>query len=291
MHKSRLVLGTVQLGMDYGVNNAHGVPSRDEAFAILDAALAGGINTFDTAASYGAAEDILGAWITERGAKDVHVITKIRGDDPEGIRAEIQSSLKRLRIDRLDGCLFHDTKALHRTDSVDSLREAATKGLTSHIGASVYDEADARHALELDMQYVQVPYNALDQRLDRDDFFSAAKEKGVTVFARSPFLQGLLLMDPKRLLAHLSHTRPYLERFIEIAKRRELSQLAAAFGFSYLHCRAEHIVFGVDSLAQLKEILDVAGRTPSAPAPWIDELAATFKDVDRSVVDPRLWKK
>ena len=288
MHNSRLVLGTVQLGMDYGVNNAHGAPSTDEAFAILDAASVGGINTFDTAASYGAAEDILGEWISARGLKnDMHVITKIKGDD---VTSEVAGSLARLRIERLDGCLLHAPENMYDANILNSLHEAKKTGSTSHIGVSVYDETDALHALERGMDYIQVPYNAFDQRLDQGNFFSSAKDKGVTIFARSPFLQGLLLMDPKKLPPHLSHARPYLETFAEIAQRHGLTRLSAAFGFAYLHCRADHIVFGVESLAQLKEILEVAGKM-SAPAPWVDELAAAFKDVDRSVVDPRLWKK
>jgi len=50
---SALSLGTVQLGLSYGINNADGKPSQETANAILNAALEGGINTLDTAAAYG----------------------------------------------------------------------------------------------------------------------------------------------------------------------------------------------------------------------------------------------
>lgn len=93
MNKSRLVLGTAQLGMKYGIANTSGAPAKDEAFAILDAALEGGINTFDTAAAYGESEGVLGAWIGSRAAKkDIYIITKIAGDDPATMRREIEAS-------------------------------------------------------------------------------------------------------------------------------------------------------------------------------------------------------
>ena len=47
--KNRFVLGTVQLGMKYGLFNNHGQPNKEESFDILDTALAFGVNTFDTA--------------------------------------------------------------------------------------------------------------------------------------------------------------------------------------------------------------------------------------------------
>ena len=82
---SRLMLGTAQLGMPYGVANAQGQPTYRDAVEIIDAALAGGINGFDTAAGYGNSEDILGRVLRELDALDrVTVVTKVRHlDDAE----------------------------------------------------------------------------------------------------------------------------------------------------------------------------------------------------------------
>ena len=60
---SRLSLGTVQLGLTYGVNKNHGKPSEEEAFAILNTALDGGVNCLDTAAAYGDSEVVIGKWL------------------------------------------------------------------------------------------------------------------------------------------------------------------------------------------------------------------------------------
>ena len=290
MKRSRLVLGTVQLGMNYGVANTRAAPTKKEAFAILDAALEGGINTFDTAAAYGNSEEVLGSWIKAREQKEaVSIVTKIKGNDAGAIREEIENSLLRLQIPKLDGCLLHTPQNMYKADVMNSLKEIKKAGLASNIGVSVYDEGDALHALGLDMDYVQVPYNAFNQRLDRMDFFARAKAKGVTVFARSPFLQGLLLMKSEQLPPHLVNARPYLEQFTEIAKRHDLSQLEAALGFAYLNCRADHIVFGVDTAVQLKEITSALERLSAEHAPWIDEIVSAFQIMDRTITDPSLW--
>ncbi len=297
MGKSRLVLGTVQLGMAYGVNNTHGVPTKDEAFTILDAAHAGGINTFDTAQAYGTAEDRMGEWIAARSlAGKIFVVSKLKpnvleehtgSDVGDIVRTEIQESLMRLRLTHLDGYLLHTPQYLKDDNVLKALRTAKEEDLVHNIGVSIYDEADALHAVELGLDYVQVPYNAFDQRLDKTDFFERAKKNGVTVFARSPFLQGLLLMQPEKLPPHLSEARPHLEKFIEIAKRHGLSQLEAALIFVH-HSRADHIVFGAETEEQLSQILGIMKDAASA-SELVKEIEDGFQGIDKSIVTPSLW--
>ncbi|MDP3646365.1 MAG: aldo/keto reductase [bacterium] len=303
MNRLKLVLGTVQLGMRYGLNNSTGQPDDKESFAILDAALSHGIEVFDTAWAYGTAEDVLGKWIKSRDVgKKIRVISKMKphilDEYPTGtnvtdiVRSEIEKSLGRLGIGHLDGYLLHMPEYIYKDDVVVGLQKAKEAGLVKNIGVSIYDEPEALSALELGMDYIQVPYNILDQRLDTTDFFQEAKERGTKVFARSPFLQGLLLRDPERLPPHLSGARQILEHFIAIIRRYNISQLEASLLFSHLHCPADHIVFGVKTRSQLDEIIAIIDRAPSIKnAPWITEIVDAFKHTDRSIVNPRLWKK
>lgn len=298
--KNKLVLGTVQLGMKYGLNNAHDQPTREESFSILDAALAGGIDTFDTAWAYSTAEEVLGAWIRERAlAGKVRVISKMKphalNEHPDGakasevVRMELEKSLKRLNLESLDGYLFHSPHYIYLKHMVEGMRQAKAEGLVKHIGVSVYDEAEALQAAELSADYVQVPYNAFDQRLDATDFFDIAKKNKVTVFARSPFLQGLLLMRPDELPEHLAGLRPQLEQFIAIATRHNLTQAEAALRFAFAACRADHIVFGVDTRVQLEE--DVSVKASSSDHELATEIRDAFKNLNRGAINPSLWSK
>lgn len=299
--RNKFVLGTVQLGTRYGINNATGQPSRDESFAILDTAFSAGIDTFDTARSYGDAEGMIGGWIRSRSmAGKVKVISKMRPkvlEDRSGgvavadiVCAEIRESLERLHIDRLDGYLLHTPEHVYRDDVLDGLRRAKREGLVEHIGISIYDEPEALEATRCGLDYVQIPYNVFDQRLDRTDFFELAEKAGMVTFARSPFLQGLLLMEPNRIPPHLAHARPLVEKFVEIAQRHRLSPLEATLVFAY-RSRASYVVFGAETSTQLKEILAIGERLPSMNTNCIEEIREAFPTVDRAIVNPSLWNR
>lgn len=299
--KNKFVLGTVQFGTSYGINNTTGQPSLEEAFATLDAAFAAGVRTLDTARSYGTSEDVIGQWIRARGlAGEVNVISKMRPKAlesyPEGtsvsdiIRSEIRESLRHLGIGHLDGYLLHTPEHVYRDDILEGLREAKRDGLVDHIGISVYDEPEALEAVHRGLDYVQIPYNAFDQRLDKTDFFDLARKAGTVTFARSPFLKGLLLMEPERIPPHLAQARPLVERFVEIAGKYGLSPVEAALLFSF-RSKASYVVFGAETSAQVKEILAIGERLPSLDVACVEELRKAFPNVDRAIVNPSLWER
>src|SRR3978361_2459000 len=111
---SNLDFGPLVLG-----GNTFGWTSdRDESFAVLDAFVAAGGRSIDTADVYGAwvpgnkggeSEEILGEWIKSRGHRDgVVIATKVfslatrPGLSPANIRAAVDDSLKRLQTDHID---------------------------------------------------------------------------------------------------------------------------------------------------------------------------------------------
>lgn len=298
---STLVLGTAQLGMVYGLNNSHGQPTIEEAFAILDAAYAAGITVFDTAYGYGTAENVLGSWIQARGMNDnVSVISKMKphvlNDYPDGtpasevVQRELKKSLARLHVKQLDGYLLHSPYYVYLAHVVTALRKVQEGGLVKRVGVSVYDEAEALQAVELGVDYVQAPYNVFDQRLDATAFFGHAKKNNITIFARSPFLQGVLLMRPEQLPKHLTYLRPYLEHFIDISARYHLSPLEAALFFVGARCPAARIVFGVETVHQLTQVVNAWGKQTSfRDHKWIPEMQEVFKNLNRGAINPSLW--
>lgn len=299
----KLVLGTVQLGMKYGMNNNSGQPTRKESFSILDKALASGIDTFDTAWAYGEAEDVLGEWIKKRSlAGKIHVISKMKphalNDYPDGtkssdiVQMELKKSLKRLNVDYLDGYLLHSPHYVYMTHVMDGLRKVKEAGLVKNIGVSVYNEPEALQVVELGVDYVQVPYNIFDQRLDATNFFKIAKKNKVAVFARSPFLQGLLLMDQSKLPTHLSYLKPYLHSFINLSKEFNLTPLEATLFFVKAECKADHIVFGVDNLEQLVQNIDIFNKPASSKNnDFIKKAKESFKNINNGAINPSLWSK
>lgn len=298
--KSRLILGTAQLGMDYGINNRAGQPPKSEAFSMLDAAFSRGINTFDTAQAYGNAEEILGEWIKSRSLSGaVYVISKMKSHALNGaasrteeVEVEIEKSLRRLQLDAMDGCLLHSPRDMDIPHIINGLRNAQKEGLVKHIGVSTYQEVDALRAVDLGFSYVQVPYNVFDQRLDATDFFERAEEHGTTVFARSPFLQGLMLMKPEDIPSHLATARPYVQRFIEVTARHQLSPLEASLLFVLSRPGIDHVVFGVDTRLQLGELCSIASRHADAglSKSLMSELRDVPHEIPYGIVNPSLWQ-
>ena len=83
----RLALGTVQLGLDYGISNARGRVPEQEAFAILDRAVANGVRLFDTAAAYGNSEAVLGRWLRSQD-DDLLLVSKLLPSPAQASPAE-----------------------------------------------------------------------------------------------------------------------------------------------------------------------------------------------------------
>jgi aryl-alcohol dehydrogenase-like predicted oxidoreductase len=71
---SKLGLGTVQFGLDYGISNKHGRPTSDEVVRILAVASRAGITVLDTAHDYGESESVLGSCLPSDHA--FRIVTK-----------------------------------------------------------------------------------------------------------------------------------------------------------------------------------------------------------------------
>ena len=103
---SRLAIGTVQFGQDYGITNNDGQVQINEVREILKFAKINNINTLDTASNYGNSEDILG----EVGVDGHHVITKTTSlkYGVNGVIKEFHNSLKKIKQSIVKGLLIHN---------------------------------------------------------------------------------------------------------------------------------------------------------------------------------------
>jgi len=312
--KIKLALGTVQLGIDYGINNKDGKPAKADALKILDTAYENGIRVFDTAVAYGEAEEILGEFISTRHlekkidviSKLSHIEVELEGNKNEmGSKKEIvseneiasimiskvRSSLMKLHLNQLDGLLLHDPKQIYDDKIMAAMKMIKSHGLTRNIGVSVYDEKDALNAVKRgDLNYVQVPYNVFDHHLDRTDFFETAKKNKVTVFARSPFLQGLFLMEPDNIPAYLKKAEEHLKRFDSIINKYGLTRKEAALLFAYHNPRINYVVFGIDNVAQLEQNIAIINKKIDF-SKCMRERKDSFDNIEKEITNPSLWKK
>ena len=285
----KLCLGTVQLGLNYGINNQiKRQPTKNEGYQILRTAYENGIEYLDTASAYGTAEELIG----ESGVLDngtMHVITKLDARVHSGFVDELKKSLRRFKQENIDGLLFHDTVNYYDNSQMAELQKVKDQGWVRHIGVSVYEPQDAlRIAEDGIVDYIQIPYNIFDQRLDCTDFFQLTQKNDIKVFARSSFLQGLILMEPNKIPEQLEEARVYVEKFRTIIYDYGFTITEAAMLFSYTHKGIYRVVFGVDTVEQLMDNLTIVKKADQFKE-CRTALIGITDGISERILNPSLW--
>ncbi|MCY4465478.1 MAG: aldo/keto reductase [Chloroflexi bacterium] len=150
---------------------AFGDVTQDEADRTMQLLLDYGVNHIDTAASYGESELRLGPWM-ERYRDQFFLATKTAERTYDGAKAELEKSLRRLRVDEVDLIQLHYLVgneewevAMGAGGALEYLIEAREQGLVKYIGVTGHDVAIARmHQRSLqrfDFDSVLLPYNYL----------------------------------------------------------------------------------------------------------------------------------
>lgn len=295
---NKLCLGTVQFGMKYGINNQTGQPSEEDCFAMLDTALSGGIDVIDTARAYGTAEIVVGNYLEYRKCHHkVEIISKLRPNviEPDEkdvysvVRRELEESLNRLHVSQLKGYLLHTPEYIYDERIVEALFRLKEEKMVRNIGVSIYNMAEGYEAIKKRVDYVQLPYSVLDQRGSQSGFMKEAKKAGMTVFARSVFLQGLFMMGLDRLPEYLEHAKPYLIRFKELTEQYEGSKIEFLLQFVKCIKEIDYLVFGVDSKEQLCENMEAFECDIPMKSRLLSLIQEAYNQVDDSIIIPSLW--
>ncbi len=292
---SPMTLGTVQLGMNYGIANQDGKPDEEKSFAILRAALEGGITALDTAAAYGDSEEVIGRFLRSWNGEKPAIITKIppmKGNTPEELKdfalQSVERSLERLGVSKVDTILLHGAKdpIIHGKACADAMEALIVKGYTEKVGVSVYTAEDIEGMLAYDIfTATQIPMSILDQRLITSGSLARLKERGYTVFVRSVFTQGLFFLDPDKMDDPLlqKHAAPKLRKLREIAADLGLSVAALAIAFIRDCSGVTSLVLGADTPEQVRSNLSYFD-TPSLKEETLALLQEVFRDVDMDAI-------
>jgi aryl-alcohol dehydrogenase-like predicted oxidoreductase len=260
MPSSKLILGTVQLGLDYGINNQHGKPSIEEAVQILEYAYDSGITKLDTAEAYGNAQEIIGLFHKTK-KKRFQIITKFSPKTftkDSNFREHIEQSLRILCAESLEAYMFHSytdyEQFMTEYDTLDLLK---SENILKKIGVSVYTNRQALNLLERDnrIDLIQLPFNLLDNSFHRNEVLEKAQIKGVEIHVRSVFLQGLFMMERSSIQPPLNKLIPYLKLLDTLAQDSRKPMQAIAMNYCLQHPAILGVLFGVDSADQLRQNL------------------------------------
>lgn len=303
---SKLVLGTAQLGTNYGINNETGRPDEKQASEIIRQTISNGVTWIDTARAYGNSEFVIGNALKQGWWQRAKVVTKLSplSSCPESaskdvlqnfVDASIYRSCTELRTNTLHTLLLHRATHLKMWDGYvwEYLKSLKTSGVIQNLGVSVQTPAELRESLEDPaVSHVQLPFNLLDYRWDECiPLISAARSKnGLVVHSRSTFLQGLLLSNKK---AHWE--RAGCNSFVEIIDwlrsvcTNESFSDIADLCLSYCLSRPwiDGVIIGVETLEQLHQNLKISQSDRDAVC-W-ETLISSRPKVNKSTLNPSNW--
>jgi len=255
----KLVLGTVQFGLQYGVNSA-GRPSEEAVKSILAEAAKGGITTLDTSSAYGNSEEILGECATP--GEGFRIVSKYpKGDIP--VAEMFNGSLKRLKVEKLYGYLLHHFEVYRNNPKVwDEFIALKESGKVKKIGFSLYTPDELQFILDHKSPFdlIQVPFNIFDKKFL--PYMKELHKKGVEIHVRSTFLQGLFFKDRDALPEKLKPMRKYLIQLDEFSKKSGLSISEIALNYNLQNPYIDGVLIGVDNVEQLKTNLASVKDTP-----------------------------
>jgi len=275
----KLGLGTVQFGQAYGVSNARGQVAPGEVANILNRAAEAGVTLLDTAANYGDAENVLAALDTS----PFRIVTKT-ASARNGVAAVVERAQQSAVLLKADTLLVHAAADLDVPDLWPAMQQLKAEGVFRRIGISAYMADDpAMLAARFRPDVMQLPFSLLDQRLLKDGSLARLRDLGVEIHARSLFLQGLLLMAPETLPAHLAGAAPHLTALRTRLAAAGTTPLAAALGFVRTRPEVAIGLVGVTGGDELDQILDAAAQ----PLPALDWDACAL--ADERILTPSLW--
>ena len=274
--KSKIVLGTVQFGCQYGINSV-GRPSNDQIADILQEAKVGGISVLDTSSAYGDAESVLGK---VNATANFKIVSKYPKCD-KTIKDTFEKSLAILKTDHLYGYLLHHFEIYKENTSIwEEFIALQESGKTDRIGFSIYEPEELDFILKNKVKFnlLQIPYNIFDRQFE--PFFEQLKEMGVEIHVRSTFLQGLFFNDRATLPEKLLPLKQALLDLDAYAKSINLTVGEVALNYNLQNTYIDGVLMGVDNKEQLlQNFKSVSDK----------KISCEFKIEEKALLKPVNW--
>ena len=283
--------------------------SESEAFALMDRALDMGINFFDTADAYGGgrSESFIGRWLkTKDSTVADRILVSSKAFNPVGegpndrglsrrhLKRQVERSLKRLGVERLDMFLIHEPDPeTPLEETLGALDDLIHQGKIHYVGASNIEAWRLAKALGLSeklglnrFEWVQNGYSLLERDPERD-LFPLCSEEGLGFTPFSPLAGGWLtgkytsaddFPEGSRMTlrpepyAHLRNDRVLraLDAFGESARSRGVSMAALALAWVAGHPRTTAVILGP--------------RRPAHLDPAVEALSIRLSEAERAEI-------
>ena len=260
---SKIILGTVQLGMPYGLGRwREELMPESIAFSILDAAWDMGITTLDTSPDYGVAEERIAKYMKLNPSKQFHIISKVKqiSQNDKLIGKSLSDWANMCPFLNLNNrkslsVLLHKEGDVLRQGVSDAMNDLTNKQLVSSWGVSLYQRKALKEAEKIDKCSIfQIPVSLFHLSFAENGDIKKLSDCNKTVVARSIFYKGVIFTDKEEIPPNNYLALTVLNGLSESAKQSNLtlSQYALTFVSQINGIKAS--IIGVDEPKQLEEL-------------------------------------
>ena len=253
----KIILGSAQMGLDYGINNIQGQIDFNQSFEILKFAYLNGIKNIDCAESYGNIHSIIGMFKRDNPKYEFNIQTKLssKSDLKLDSFGRVNKILSDLRTNKIQTLMFH-SYSIYR-ESLDRLNDyikMKDEGLINFIGVSVYRNSEIKSLIrDKNIDLIQIPFNMLDSSKEKVEIIKKAKLNGKIIQARSVFLQGLFFKDINDGSKVVKDLLYELNELKLISKNNKISMHEMSLNYVLHHDCIDNIIIGIDNIKQLKK--------------------------------------
>lgn len=295
----KLILGTAQLGLPYGITNNTGILSEDKSLELLHHAIKNNITTFDTARAYGKSEYLLG-----KINKKICIITKLLLPDDihtynnnkiiKEINKSINTSIKNINRSTINILLLHKYSHYLLKNKIiwNHLIKLKNEKIIEKIGVSIYNVHEANKLLkDSNVDVIQIPLNILDHQWFDSTFLEMVnKRKDIQIFCRSIFLQGILISPRDKWPRININADEYINKLNKLVDKYNLKNRKELV-ISYVNSIEwiSGIIIGVDNIKQLVENINLF-KIKKIKYDDINYINNFFSNVPPRLINPSLWK-
>ena len=188
----------------------------------------------------------------------------------------------------VEAIMFHNVEDFENKNILKILNKIydfKKRKLVKKIGISIYSPNDLQKIRKIFIpDLIQIPLNIFDQRFTSKKFVDFFKSNKIDVYARSIFLQGVILKTSSEInkLKFNDNIKKKLHDYDEWCKNNYISKIDASFKFIKKKRFVKYVVVGVDNFKQLNDLV-LSFKSKK------NFKLRNFSYNNNNLIDPRKW--
>ena len=280
--KKRIIIGSANFTQRYGADSTK--VNIDEIKKILNLAKKNKIYEIDSAEAYLKDKKIF-IDTNKKFIFSTKILPDAKWESLEYCQAKLEKHFKIFNFNNINVVFFHDFKILFSKNGhkiFKNLEYLKKKKYFKKIGISIYETSCLNRLVNsYDLDVVQCPYNILDKRILTTGWFDKLKKIDIEIYARSIFLQGLLVNKAIYKKKSFKKWKKKISMWFQSLENNNISPIDYCLS-DILVNDFDKIIIGINNFDSLKEIINFRKVD-------INKMSH-LKINDYKLIDPRKWK-